>query len=402
MTQASTPPTAAPPLREHIGIAIDGGGVKGAIVAQGLIELEQQLGVERLIDAPQVKVVTGTSTGAVLAAGIAAGLSGADLLALYRELAASVFRKAERVRPFGTTIPLLSRLRPPMGLVRALDRLPLGLGSFLLYALLSARYSFEPLRDQMQHTLRTTAWADDPSVGTDPTLGAVGNYLRRVHHGPTLIITAAEVSARRTHFLKTTLQERYQHMKLLDAVLASSSIPTYFPPIELPGGKPRDRRWLVDGGVGNFGNPALIAAWELCDRRNPDPLRQYDPAATSVVSFGTGVLSRDTYRRVHGDPRAWWALEWAPRALEMFGDSAIRQQSRSILAAYPGIDLRRFQVELDRAIGADRFDLLDSVIRERGEAMRRLVRENRHALNPDPALRHDPEGIWDETVQRVE
>ncbi|NDJ77624.1 MAG: hypothetical protein GYB65_15340, partial [Chloroflexi bacterium] len=39
-------------VREHIGIAVDGGGIKGAIVAQGLIELEQKLGVPRLIDAP--------------------------------------------------------------------------------------------------------------------------------------------------------------------------------------------------------------------------------------------------------------------------------------------------------------------------------------------------------------
>ena len=37
-------------LRKHIGIAIDGGGVRGAIVAHGIIELENILGTRPLID----------------------------------------------------------------------------------------------------------------------------------------------------------------------------------------------------------------------------------------------------------------------------------------------------------------------------------------------------------------
>jgi len=63
-------------IREHIGVAVDGGGVRGAIVAQGIIELERLLGVDRLIDSPRVKVFAGTSTGSLIAVALAAGLSG--------------------------------------------------------------------------------------------------------------------------------------------------------------------------------------------------------------------------------------------------------------------------------------------------------------------------------------
>ncbi len=378
-----------PPLREHVGIAIDGGGVRGAIVAQGLIALERILGVERLIEAPQVKVIAGTSTGAVLAAGLAAGLSGSELLHLYTALGARVFEKPGPLRPFGWTIPGLSRWNVPNGLVRAIERLPFSLGDLPLYALFPARYAFDPLRELLGTTLQ-----EHPIAGSNnPTLGQTGEHLRAAYHGPTIITTAVEVAARRTHFLKTTTLEQYQHMPLIDAVLASSSIPTYFPPIRLPTDDP-SARWLVDGGVGNFGNPAPVVAWELCDPRNPDESRRYDPANTSIISFGTGVVSRETYRRAYGDPTRWWALEWVPRVLDMFVDSTIRAQTRNIVYAYPQLDLRRFQVELSRPVEPDDFGLLDTELRLKGDELRELVLANRHALHPDPNLRYDPEGIW--------
>lgn len=377
-------------IRDHVGIAIDGGGVRGAIVAQGLIELERILGVERLIDSPRVKVVAGTSTGSLIATGIAAGLSGAELLDLYRTLGARAFSKAGPLRPFGR-VPL-GWLPVPIGLVRALKGLPLAVGEVLLYALLPARYSFDPLRDMLLKLLR-----DHPIYNKNPTLGQVTQHLRAEHGGLTLIITAAEVSARRTHFLKTTPQERYPHMRLVDAMLASSCIPTYFPPVPLPTNDPV-RRWLVDGGVGSFGNPALVVAWELCDPRNPDDLRHYAPETTTLFSFGTGTVSRDVFRKTYGDPAKWWALEWVSRVLGMFTDTAIREQSRSVVTTYQGIDLRRFQVALDTPIDPERFDLLDTVLTDQGRALRTLIRENRHALHPDPARRHDPEDIWEDTL----
>ncbi len=373
-------------IREHIGVAVDGGGVRGAIVAQGIIELERLLGVDRLIDSPRVKVFAGTSTGSLIAVALAAGLSGEELLAFYRSLGADIFAQPGPLRPFGRQIPLLSRVRLPNRLAALLERLPLG--DIVLYALLPARYSFDPLRAVIGRILQ-----DHPIPNADPTLGEAGDYLRQTTHGPTVIITATEVAARRTHFLKTTATEQYRHMKLIDAMLASSCIPTYFPPIELPAGEPV-KRWLVDGGVGIFGNPALVTAWELCDPRNPDDTRRYNPAQTTVFSFGTGTVPAAIYQRTFGDASRWWALEWIERVIDIFMDTAIRQQSRDLVFAYPEIDLRRFQVALPEVIDPDRFDLIDTVLDDKGRELRELVRENRHALHPDPAQRYDPEGIW--------
>ena len=61
------------PLRNNTAIAIDGGGIRGLIVARALIALEEELGGGPLIEHPQIKILAGTSTGAIITAGIALG-----------------------------------------------------------------------------------------------------------------------------------------------------------------------------------------------------------------------------------------------------------------------------------------------------------------------------------------
>ncbi|PJF23534.1 MAG: hypothetical protein CUN56_00365 [Phototrophicales bacterium] len=380
------------PIREHVGIAIDGGGIKGVIVARALIALEEMLGVERLIDSPKVKVIAGTSTGSLLAFGIAAGMSARELVALYEGLGERVFSKGGPIRPFGKSIPLLSRLHFPASAIRFMRRLPFSGGDFVLYPLLPARYSFDPLREILCELIAARVPDDLPN--NNPTLRQLGDHLREKAGSPTVIITAVDTASRETHFLKTNESERYYYMPVVDAVLASSSIPTYWEPIPLKDQNGKTIGQLVDGGVGNFGNPAFVVAWEMCSAANDDPRRHYDPQDVTLFSFGTGTLSAQTFRKVHGNARNWWALQWASRALDLFMGSALREQSRSVVQTFAGIDLRRFQVEFDQAIGADRFDLVDTVLKQKGEEMQARVRQNVHALQSDPAKRYDPEGIW--------
>lgn len=382
-------------LRDHIGIAIDGGGVRGAIVAHGIIELENILGTRPLIDDPRVKVLAGTSTGSLIAASLALGLTGEQILALYTQLGERAFSQAGTLRPYGVRIPLLSRARLPIGVVRALEKVPLSIGELLLYLLMPARYSFGPLRAIIRETL-----GNHPVLGANPTLAEVGAYLRAKPNQPTLIITAVEVAARQTRFLKTTSTETYERMTLTDALLASSSIPTYFDPIPLPATSGRrPTRWLVDGGVGNFGNPALVVAWEMCEPLGSG--RGYNPADVTLYSFGTGFAPAEVYEKEYGSARNWWALDWSLRAADLFVDDTIREQARNLIGQYRGIDLRRFQVLLDRVVEPDRFDLLDDYLMQKGEQLRRLVRQNRHALRSteDITQRHDPERIVTASVE---
>jgi hypothetical protein len=148
----------------------------------------------------------------------------------------------------------------------------------------------------------------------------------------------------------------------------------------------------VDGGVGSFGNPALVVAWELCDELNPDPVRRYPPENTTIFSFGTGVPTQKLNEQVYGKANRWWALDWIPRVLDIFMASAIRQQSRNIVTSYKGIDLRRFQFELPKMIDADDYGALDGVLKQKGEELRERIRLNQHALS-DPSGKYDPEHI---------
>ena len=103
------------PLRKHVAIAIDGGGIKGVMVARALAILEDYLGR----GAPDIfHLAAGTSTGSIISAGIAVGLTGAEMHALYVQLGDTVFRRTLR-----STLWLLGRYRyPAEPLVRALGK----------------------------------------------------------------------------------------------------------------------------------------------------------------------------------------------------------------------------------------------------------------------------------------
>ena len=78
-------------LRKHVGIAIDGGGIKGLIVARALIALEEESGCKSLIANPQIKILAGTSTGAIRTASIAIGMEAKDIVRAYRDMGQRVF-----------------------------------------------------------------------------------------------------------------------------------------------------------------------------------------------------------------------------------------------------------------------------------------------------------------------
>lgn len=197
------------PLRRNVAISIDGGALKGVLVTRALAILEDHLGKP----AHDIfRLTTGTSTGAIIAAGIGAGLSGAQMYELYCELADEVFRKTLR--------------------------------SFL-WPLIRYRFSSKPLRKALKQYLgegvMSQFWNADPP--TD------------------VVITVFDVVDKRTRFVKPWKDE-YATWPIVKAVLASSTVPTMFPVVE---GR------YVDGGVGSYSNPCYIAAYELRFCINWDP-----------------------------------------------------------------------------------------------------------------------------------
>ncbi len=107
----------------------------------------------------------------------------------------------------------------------------------MLFPLTRYRYPLEPLEgalhDQLGDMKMKDLWKD--------------LALRDV------VITAFDVLTNETCFIKPW-KLQYQDWSLVKAVLASSCVPTYFPPVE---GR------YVDGGVGSYANPCYLAAYEF-------------------------------------------------------------------------------------------------------------------------------------------
>src|ERR1700761_9145563 len=86
-------------------LAIDGGGMRGALAVGILAKLEatlrEKLGRPNLVLSDYFDLIGGTSTGAIIAAGLALGRSADDLAELYRRLGPRVFHGG------GFRIPLI-------------------------------------------------------------------------------------------------------------------------------------------------------------------------------------------------------------------------------------------------------------------------------------------------------
>jgi predicted acylesterase/phospholipase RssA len=209
-------------------LAIDGGGVRGIIPALALAALEEATGRPAR---ESFDFLAGTSTGAVIAGAVAAGIPAERIVSLYRRRGPELFRR----------IPIASLLR----------RIAFG-----------HQYDVATPRRMIGEELGDVAGWRINDVPRDIMITAKG--LDDGH--PWYFVKDRPDSNRTGRFL------------LADCVTASAAAPTYFAPwpIETIG-------LLVDGGVGVAGNPvyqACVEAFEYTD--------DYRPADTIVVSLGTG------------------------------------------------------------------------------------------------------------------
>ncbi len=188
------------PFRRHVAIAIDGGGIRGVMVARALAILEQHLG-KHVHDF--CRLLAGTSTGSIISAAVASGMGGEEIYQLYTELGLKVFQRTLRSRLWPITHYRYPGTELENALLQAIG--PRRMGDF---------------------------WTADPP--TD------------------VVITTFDLVDNHTRFVKPW-KEEYAEWPVVRAIMASSAVPTYFPVVE-------DR--YVDGGVGSYANPAYLAAYE--------------------------------------------------------------------------------------------------------------------------------------------
>ena len=270
------------PLRKNVAIAIDGGGVRGIIPAKALTMLEAEVGksVHQIF-----RLCAGTSTGSMLAAGIASGADATSLLQLYLNMCPVLFR-----RSFWT----------------------------MLWLVRGYRYSREPLVQQFGEIVK------------GKTLGDLWN----ASPSTALVTTTYDLVSNRTRFIKSWSEE-YQSWSVLDAVLASSAAPTYFPVL--------DGRF-TDGGIGSYDNPCFLAAYELTH------ILHWKHSETTLISLGTG---RAPEHIKVGEPTRYSAIQWLPKVLETHSQDASDQQIILVKTMYPDLDFRRYQVDLKEPIAVD-------------------------------------------------
>ena len=225
-------------------LSVDGGGFRGLFAAHLLKRIEEEWQISWR---DRFRLLSGTSTGSILATGLACGLSAARLAEFYDVHGEAIFAPRFRSR---------------------LD----------VFNLFTSRYSNTKLRALLNETFGET------------TLGEVG---------VPLILPAVDIDNGCVHVFKSKFHDEFVRdpkVRVSDAVLASCSAPTYFDP-HLVG----DYQ-VVDGGLW-ANNPSLVATIDAYYRLGI-PLQDI-----RVLSVGTGV-SKAFYPRSAGKWRDRLVRSW--------------------------------------------------------------------------------------------
>ena len=215
-------------------LALDGGGLKGIFSAAILAAIEEDLG-EVLSD--RFDLITGTSTGGLIALGLGAGLRPAELVSFYADNARRIFRGRRRLRA-----------------VRQVFR---------------SKYRAAPLRDTLS------------DVFGERVLGESSKRL---------VIPTFNVGQDCVHIFKTPHHERLKRdwrVPIVDVALAATAAPTYFPAHIV-----QEMR-LIDGGVW-ANNPSAVGVAEAVSMLGVplDAVRVFSLGTTRDLTARASVLDR--------------------------------------------------------------------------------------------------------------
>lgn len=267
-------------------LSIDGGGMRG-IVAARMLEFIQQWLDQPIAD--YFDLIAGTSTGSILAAGIAIGMQPSELYQLYLNKGQIIF-------------PYRSWFNPQRA------------GLVLKYGSSAPKFSDDGLVRVLQE-----------EIGLDKTVSDV------TEGGPSnrkLMITSYDTVQRLPVLFKSWHpREWYASVPLWEACVCSASAPTYFPahPLRIKHDQAVVTHSMVDGGVG-ANNPTAWAVAEAIGLLRSKQMTQGNTTFSldqmineiSVLSLGTGALMRSLPWK---EVRSWGLIEWAPRIVDVVMDA---------------------------------------------------------------------------------
>lgn len=319
-------------------LSLDGGGLRGVVAATILKQVEAQIRAKENQSLTEYfDLVAGTSTGAILAAGIAVGRTADYMINMYREKSEKIFDRM--TRRFRNYIP--------------------GGGGYLIPL---TRYKNQGLITVLKEALLF------PDQSEIPRLIDIENR----PNSPTLLILAYNTSQGYTQYFDSNgveLDPRqprwYTQFPLWEICLCSAAAPTFFPPHQLPN-KQGEFDNYIDGGVA-ANNPALAAAthavYTKVRKGSQVPL---DPSDIAILSIGTGHINHSfDFQTIN----RWGLIEWARKipdiflaAPDDFSEKVIRQ-----LLSYSSFNKQylRINLALDRSLAAiDNPSLVSHLIQE--------------------------------------
>lgn len=242
-------------------VAFRGGGLRGLIPALGLERLEaDHAGWYKKAD-----VLAGTSTGAFLALGLAAGLAPSELVKLYTQKAARIFADStwDNIKD-------------------------LNLGGV---SLRGAQYSSDGLRSVLTETFGDMRLGDLEQDVLIPAFD-LDNKGDPRHWKP-----------------KFYSSHRDPDELVVDVGMRTSAAPTYFPTYQ----------GFVDGGM-VCNDPSLAAMAYAVRERMDDGIAALFVGSFKVLTFGTGQVPK----YIEGeDNKDWGALKWARHLLDVTMDGGV-------------------------------------------------------------------------------
>jgi patatin-like phospholipase/acyl hydrolase len=239
-------------------LSLDGGGIKGTFTASVVASLEEQ-SQKALVD--HFDLITGTSTGGIIALALGIGVSGSDILDFYTTKGPDIF--------------------PSTGFHQRMWH--------------TMRHAFRPKHSSAVLRKHLT------DVLTDRKLG---------HSKARMVIPTFDSNAGRIKLFKTAhhprLVQDYQR-RLVDIAMATSAAPTYFAPFTSHAGQS-----FLDGGV--WANcPILVALLEAIH------VLKQEPSSIEVLSIGTTEAPFD----IAGARRLGGIMSWSRRIVQLLMEAQV-------------------------------------------------------------------------------